>query len=342
MRTKRYTILLSSFLVMGNIIFFIVLQFRLYHIFSIYGNGSEFFKNLREFFIVVTGGLFTSSCVTLIISIQEYHVEKEAALRSLLRLINNVREKYHQIHFFTPNIPEDIIVTYLLSKHRYEAENYEKEIKFCNDNNLEKDKALMDAYHKVMEKEKKFRECIWEKESEWIKNLYTSKEEKEKYLDKKCSEIEEEYKQKIARFIESLQVFNDFDVYQVQEAFDKLSFFHHKGNKIILEGRLLPYLVTDIKLIKFYLNLTSTKEELYENSLFAFKTLNRTLLEFSRDRKKAYLSVVFNIDLGKRLAEIVIDPKKANEKLPDISHYIIYSYPDMGMGEDIIFDALEV
>ncbi|MCI9126173.1 MAG: hypothetical protein HFG28_03115 [Eubacterium sp.] len=341
MRTKKYTILLSSFLVMGNIIGFAILQFRMYHLIDIYGDGSQFFKNLREFFIVITSGLFTSSCVTLIISVREYLDEKEIALRNLLRLVNSIKEKYKKIRFYPLGVPENIIIPYLKSKHRHEIEEHEEIINFCKENNVKLDDTFMENYHKAKEKENKFREWIWKNEPNYIKKMYSPEENKEKYLDKRCSEIEEEYLHKVKEFIQSLQVFSDYDVYQVQEAFDKLCFLYHKGNKKILQGWLIPYLVTDIEFIKYYLNLLLTEEDIYIHSLYAFEAINSNFLINSKDRKKAYFEVLFQIDCGKRLIEIMLDSKKKNEKQPDIKDYFIRFYPDMSFGEDILLDALE-
>lgn len=339
MKTKKYTILLSGFLAISNAICFFILQFRLYHLLEINGNGSQLFINIREDLIVLTSGLFTSSCVVLIISIREYLDEREAALRNLLRLVRYIKEKYYQIHFFIPTIPKDIIVPYIISKYYMnKSKKYDKIMINISDNI----KKQFDYLEKDdVEKIKKFRKYVWENESDMIKAIYTTEEEKEKYLDKKCLEKEQEFLKKVKELINSLQVFRDFDVNQVQEAFDKLCFLFHKNYKSILEVCLLPYTVVNVKFIKYYINLTSTEEELFLNSLYAFVALDDALIKYSGSGEEAYLKPVYCIDYAIEFIKGILDFHTKNIKKPDIEMYKVYpfSIPNMDFGTDILWDS---
>lgn len=321
MKTKKHLIILSGLLTLISIICYAVLQFYCND------NVDQHYKNIIDFLIVVSSGFFTGSCVTLIISIREYKDEKEMALRNLLRLANHVKEKYKQILFVKSVIPEDIAKPYLLSRRipdMFDMDEKEKELY-----NLDPDG----------ENEAQFRECIWENELPGIKRIYEDK--KEEYLNKKCPKVEKEYLRMVDEFIKSIRVFSDFDVYLVQEALDKLCFFfHNKERKDELEAWFLPSMVTDVKFIKYYIHLTSTSKDLYMNSLFALNAINTNLLSFSKNRDKAYLIPVYEIDNGKILVKKLLNKRKKDEKLPDLAKYDV-DYKDMDFGDEIIIDALE-
>ena len=342
MKTKKYTILLSGFLAISNAICFFILQFRLYNFLEINVNGSPLFINIREALTVLTSGLFTSSSVVLIISIREYLDEREAALRNLLRLVRYIKEKYYQIHFFIPTIPKDIIVPYLESKYymdMYKSKNEYDEIMIFFPDDIKK--QLDDLEKDDVEIIEKFRKYVWEVESNMIIAKYMTEEEKGKYLDEKCLEEEQEYLKKLKELIDSLQVFRDFDVNQVQEAFDKLCFLFHKNYKSILESYLLPHTVVNVKFIKYYINLTSTEEKLFLNSLNAFVALDDALIKYSESGEEAYLKPVYFIDYAIEYIKGMLDFHTKNIEKPDIKMYKVYpfSIPNMDFGKDILWDS---
>ena len=119
MRAKKSAIILSGSVAILSIICFTVLQFRIYNRYNILFTKIPNAGNIREFFMVITSGLFTSSCVTLIISIREYCVSKEEALRNLFRLASYIDEKYKRVRFYKSNIPEDVVTAYLTNKYVY-------------------------------------------------------------------------------------------------------------------------------------------------------------------------------------------------------------------------------
>lgn len=81
----------------------------------------QFFKDVREFLIIIAGGIFTGACVTFLILIQEYLYERRAALRNLYRLTSLIKEKFQRVRFFVPQIVEKIaIMLTVVKENSYE------------------------------------------------------------------------------------------------------------------------------------------------------------------------------------------------------------------------------
>lgn len=340
MKTKKYTIIVSGFLAFINLLGLLILQFRLYHIAGIYGGGNQSCIDIRAFFITVTSGVFTSSIVVLIISIREYLDERTASLRNLYRLICYVDEKYQQIHFFASLIPEEIIATYL--REKYNANKFKKNWENLSD--IMNEESLSQLFIKFEEAKKAYRECVWKYKDDTLKSIYKTEEDKEKYLDKQCEITENEFLSNMEEFIKSLYVFRDFDVYQIQEAFDKLDFFCHKKYKDDLEALLILYTVMPIKQIKYYLNLVSTDEDKYASSLAAVQVINHSLLKYPPARTYAYLISSYQIEFGKRYINQMLKifgSEVKSIKAPDIERFKIFRRytATQDFGEDILFDS---
>lgn len=336
MKTKKYTIILSGLLALINIICLLILQFRLYHAVEIYGDGSQIYIDIREILIIITSGIFTSSCVVFIISIREYFDERNSALRNLYRLVSYIDEKYQQIHFFASVIPEEIIGSYLTEKYylNRNVKDWEEFLAIT-------DESISPQF---LEAKRVYRESVWKYEADTSKKIYDTEEMREKHFDKKCEEVEKEFLANTEELINSLCVIRDFDVYQIQEAFDKLHFFIHKEYKAILNDQLINSTVSLIKLMKYYLNLVSTSEDILINSLAAVRVINPITLVYDETRNYAYLRPSYQIELGKRYInsmQKVFRPNIKNVKAPEIINFIVYPHYDakQDFGEDILFDS---
>lgn len=296
--------------------------------------------DIRELSIIITSGVFTSSCVVFIISIREYYDERTAALRNLYRLISYIDEKYQQIHFFTSTVPEDIIDSYLREEYYLDK----KKKKWEELSSITGEEFPSELLKNFENARKKYRESVWKYEDEAIKELYDVEEEREKYLDKKCEERAEGFLSNAEELINSLYVIRDFDVYQVQEAFDRLHFFIHKNYKTLLEGTLIPFTVTSIKLLKYYLNLVSTNEDEIDGVLMAVHAINCTLLVYDETREHAYLRPSYQIALAKRYIssmQTVFGSNKNNIEAPNIDNFLVYPHYDVkhDFGEDVLLDS---
>lgn len=335
MKAKKYIIIFTGILIIVSIIFFVFLQFRLYHWFGIYGNGKHFLSTSRDFCLIITSGIFTSSFVSFIISIREYLDEKETALRNLSRLASLIKEKLKNIKYFVSEIPEDLAIAYFSSKDRYEKK-YKQDAEFFKENNI--DVKKLKYIQEKEENEKRFRECIWNGQPDFIKKIYNTEKARESFLDKELPNIESDYIVNVNRFIKSLHVFDNFNIYEVQESFDKLDFLFNNKSKNNLSDILLPTLATSIELVKYYRNLTLDREGLFSNHLIALKGINCNFLTFTESRKNAYLKPVYHIDCGKLLIDKILSPRKKDTIPPDIKNYSAM-FPNMDLAEEILFDA---
>lgn len=326
MKVKKHTIIFTGILIIISIMCFTFLQFRLYHWFHIYGNENQFLSNLRNFFLITTSGIFTSSCVTFTISIREYLDEKEVALRNLLRLAGCVKEKYKEIKYITHEIPEKIIIPYLIYKH--ENEMYVNKF------------SKFDTYNPYLEyideKRKILYEYIWNITPKLAQEQYYTEEKKNKYLEKQCLSIEKDYIQSLDIFVKSLQVFNDFNTYQVDEALDMLCFFFDKKNKIKLEKELRPILIITVEVIKSNYKSVLCSKDKYKASLETLYILNPSFIEYSNDRKEAYLIPELVIDVGRFTIKKILNPW-SDIKKAKIEDYKINTFPRMNLDEEIIF-----
>lgn len=337
MRVKKNAVYVLGGLVIVNIVCLIFFQFRLYNVIGLCEGENQFSEDMREFLIIITGGLFTGACVTFLISIQEYLAEKRTALRNLYRLSGLIKEKFQRVRFFVPKIPEKIASDYFISNYMYDKYFRREDIGWTF-GSQENEEARYSGTS-FPEEKKKFRDRVWENQSDLVKELYNTDEKRERYLDKKCIEAEKEYMQHTEEFIASLQVFNDFNVYEIQEAFDRISFFTHK-NKVVLQHVLLG-LVPMIRLIQYYITLTNVKENAYENSLYALDAVNHCLLKYDEAKDTAYIIPLYYIDQVQCLVSDMLNSGKRNLKELNIEKYAVSKYLNMDFAEDILWDALD-
>ena len=66
----------------------------------------------KNFFIVISSGTFTSSIVTLLISIAEYRVEREAALEDYIESTINFCADFYNMKYFNFEIPKELLQAY--------------------------------------------------------------------------------------------------------------------------------------------------------------------------------------------------------------------------------------
>ena len=339
MKTKKHTIFITSIFTVVNIIIMFILQFRIYNLVGIYGNGNTFFTNLREFGICISSGLFASSFVVLIIAIREYHDESIAALKNLKRIISDINEKLRGICWYNPRIPEDVLIDYFHLKYDEYKTDWEKEKVIFKQNGISFSEDLL----KLIEKEEKiknnFYEKIWENEPESIHRLYKDNtKKKEDYLMSRVPIVENEIESKASQFLESLQEFSNYDIYQIQAAYDSINFLFHKKNKLALNAVILNPISSDIDCIKD--ELCKYKMENKMQSIYSLILLNKILLKFNDDYSEAYSSTAFYIAFGKYIIDNIINPNEKNKK-PKIEDFNIYHHSIQAASFEILYDSLK-
>ena len=109
-----------------------------------------------------------------------------------------------------------------------------------------------------------------------------------------------------------------------------------------MESKLIPILVNNINLIKYYLKLISfDDEERYINSLFAMKSLNQTLLLIDDDRKNAYIKDAYELECVEKFIKKIIYKKKSNGTEVNIKKYNVCSRLLSRLYDENILDFIE-
>lgn len=335
MRTKKYTVIFSGLLTLISIVCFAVFHFRLYHLINIYGDGSNFLKGLREFLIVSSSGLFTSSCVTLVISLREYWDVKDATLRDILQCLTQINVRYQKVQFFTSKIPEKIVIPYLIAKHNCEKSYDSEIIEFMRENNIEFDDPHRE---KVSEEKEKVYKYLWENEQNDIKESCNSELERKKYLEKKWKKIEKEYLEGAKKLVESLYIFNDITVFQIQEVFDKLCLFNKKKQDDLSCSFAL--IENDIIAIKRCLDFKNHKDSFLQ-LCYTLDLFNFTAIEYSESRDAAYLLSAFLVDTAKSKIYKILNQRNRKKEVIDKHNYDIRFFSHIEYEQTIVWEKLE-
>lgn len=116
MRSKKWSIIVSLIIMGVSVLIFSILNFRLYGacfmnwIMSFMSSTS--LSEWKNFFIVISSGAFTSSSVTLLISIAEYRVEKETALEDYISDTVNFCADFYNMKYLDIDIPIELLQGY--------------------------------------------------------------------------------------------------------------------------------------------------------------------------------------------------------------------------------------
>lgn len=102
MKNRKCNLYIAGGIAIIGIIGLVILHFRCYELIGICG-GTTFLSDLRQFGIAIMGGLFTSACVTFLISIGEYKNERTEALENVYFAAENLEREFSKIEYFLPN-----------------------------------------------------------------------------------------------------------------------------------------------------------------------------------------------------------------------------------------------
>lgn len=108
MSSKKYAIIISGIIGIVSIFVFVILQLRLYRFIGISSNDS-LLSDLKDAGLVISGGCFTSSVVTLLISIKEYQSERKKALEKLYFAAYDILVPFMGTYPFLLNEPFELI-----------------------------------------------------------------------------------------------------------------------------------------------------------------------------------------------------------------------------------------
>ena len=180
MRSKKWSIIIS-FIIMGvSVLIFSILNFRLYTI--SFKNWIQSFvsstalSDWKSFFIIISSGAFTSSIVTLLISISEYRVEKRIALENYADANIHFCADFYNMQYLNIDMPVNLLQGYYAEQWNYPPiEIYQGEI------SAEQSRCPIF--------ETKIKEWIWDNTSEKTKELLNTDEKREEYLDSNLKSI---------------------------------------------------------------------------------------------------------------------------------------------------------
>lgn len=108
MSSKKYAIIISGIIGIVSFLVFIFLQLQLYRFIGLSSNNS-LLSNIKEAGLVISGGCFTSSFVTLLISIKEYQSERKKALEKLYYAAYDVIVPFMKTYPFLLNEPFELV-----------------------------------------------------------------------------------------------------------------------------------------------------------------------------------------------------------------------------------------
>ena len=226
MRIKKHTILFTGIITIISFLCYMILELDIYNVSTIFEHLNTN-KSLYAFCTSISCGLFTSSCVALIIAFYEYSDTTRAALRNLRRELNIIDEYFDSICWYDHKISNQVFVQYFIRKYGQGATPRETFIECSlNYSTLSQNDNLYSDYISVISA---FRNQIWETRLADIFPDFTN-EKKEHYLNNQISDYEKEIEEHTDRFIKSLSVFSHYDVYRLQEAFDSIDYllFNHR------------------------------------------------------------------------------------------------------------------
>lgn len=108
MSSKKFAIIISGIIGIVSFLVFIFLQLQLYRFIGISINNS-LLSNIKEAGLVISGGCFTSSFVTFLISIKEYQSERKKALEKLFFAASDILISFMGTYPFLLNEPFELI-----------------------------------------------------------------------------------------------------------------------------------------------------------------------------------------------------------------------------------------
>lgn len=151
-------------------------------------------NDLRNFFIIISSGVFTSSFVTLLISVSEYNVEKQEALEDFFDANIEFIANLYNLEYLRIDIPLELL-------REYYAETSGISV-------IKRSQGNVYTY----ESQNRIKEYLWQQEPESIKKLYNTQSSQMVYLkekfDKKIAEYDKQIDFVMKQYIEIAEKMN--------------------------------------------------------------------------------------------------------------------------------------
>lgn len=334
LKTRKCNLYITGGIAIVSVIGLVILQFRCYELIGIYGR-TNFLSDLRQLGIAIMGGLFTSACVTCLISIGEYKNERTEVLENVYFAAEDLEREFSKITYFIPDEPREIVSNLL-----GELDNNEQDRKFNKmlseavaqfKNRQEADEVYERNCRKLEhDAQNAFKAYIWEHTDERIKEVCREPFQIKEYLDKECAEKIKTYREQLGNSMRSFLRFQKVHTHDIAVAYKRLDFlFANKSIRHHIHEKLYYRLWEEVKLIKeegHHFNLYfSGKGGNSAVQCSAVWRLQDTLL--SEDANWYYRQ--FDFDIVTEMVQVLVYANGAKNKgeFPQIDEYKLRAKP---------------
>lgn len=334
MKNRKCNLYITGGIAIIGIIGLVILQLRCYELIGIYG-GTTFLSDLRQLGIAIMGGLFTSACVTFLISTGEYKNERTEALENVYFAAEDLEREFSKITYFLPDEPKELVSNLL-----GELDNNEQDRKFnkmLSDAvvQFENQQVADEVYERNCRKleydaQNTFRDYIWEHTDEQTKEMCRESLQIKEYLDKACAEKIKIYREQLENSMKSFLRFQKVRTHDMTDAYKRLDFlFANKSIRCHIHEKLYCRFWEEVKLIK---------EEGYHFDLYFLGKggnsavqcsvvwrLQDTLL--SEDENWYYRQ--FDFDIATEIVQVLVyaNGAKNKDEFPQIDEYKLRAKP---------------
>jgi hypothetical protein len=319
-----------------------ILQFRLYpYAFRLWLVRAicENAGLLREYGIIISGGVFTSTFVTLIIAIKEYQDARVSILENYYKVSNDFLRNYRNIAYLEISQPFDIVQGCIWEEEENKLKSnfnlqLEESIKKSNGNNRE---MLKRAYKKLSFEEKsKMLNFIWDNTDAETKERIDNEDMINHYLEEEYKKVMQDYYIKIDEVMKQYIQIRKLDYGAVENAYGQIDFIF--SNKKIRKNFIYNCLHDKQRtVLQKIMEEAWHFEEYYKMEQGNMPVMLSKIIDIQKDlfvRREGevgytiYNSYCYEID--KQLCELLsITYGKGYEKTtPDIRNYAVFSKID--------------
>ncbi len=358
MTSKKRTVIISAVLTVIGIVIFTILQLRLYIHFTFFTdftvkiitdlslwwhhiwqvsecNNKELLSDFRGYGITISSGIFTSAFVTFLIARGDYSYERRKSLENMFSAAEELQRAFMKIKYIFPDEPYKLVRDLLGeidSNESSEKNNQYFREQFKSVEDPERAKEMYDAYYSPIshDAEIKFKEYLWKQTKDDVKELFTTPESKEEYLDKECRKKIEKYNQELDDTMKSYITFKDVRTKEITSAYGCLDFvFANKSIRKHIFEKLYEKQIKQVKKIKSRIS--------YFEAYFADNGANKSLLfdwvwelqnSLVSENENAYYRQ-YQYDIDCEIVQILVYTygKVNPEEFPDKKHYLITTKP---------------
>ena len=238
MRSKKWSIIVSLIIMGVSVLIFSILNFRLYSVcfknWMMLFIPSDSLSEWKNFFIVISSGAFTSSIVTLLISIAEYRVERESALEYYIASTINFCADFYNMKYLNFDMTKELLQAYY-------AEQWEKPLESVlgnpNQGYIYTGEYIVPDSDAVTQ----IKEWIWKYSlNEEIRKRFEASGTKRKFLDAEFTSMIQKYNEEIDSVMKQyINLSDKINCRELTSSIGKIDFlFGNKYRKEVLNKKM--------------------------------------------------------------------------------------------------------